>query len=224
MKNIVLLILFLVTSFIINIVFYYNSDNYKNFLKSIKNDETVLLWDKNTWTGWIQEPQSKNIKALIDKNKKNDVGTKNKEVVKEQKIQPKQEIKLWKNYQDILKIFSKYKLEKLDINTNLFDITNEYPDNYLEYYSRDVSLYFFPTKDYASVLEIFEVLQLELPIEVNKVDNFWENSFYINLNKEIDDSIIRMVISYKNIVFWLKIKINEYNTIKSKLETLHINK
>jgi hypothetical protein len=59
-----------------------------------------------------------------------------------------------------------------------------------------------------------------LPFTINRVNNFWNESFYINLNEDIKDNYIRSVINYKWIVFWLKIKKSEYNTIKNNLEKL----
>jgi hypothetical protein len=52
------------------------------------------------------------------------------------------------------------------------------------------------------------------------LNNFWDNSFYINLNKDIEDRFIRLVISNKWVVFWLKIKKTEYNFVKEKLDLL----
>jgi|TARA_Y100001960_G_scaffold324040_1_gene403572 hypothetical protein len=69
-------------------------------------------------------------------------------------------------------MFSQYDLKKIELNSNLFDLTNEYPDDYFEYYSKDLTLYFFPTKRYNEVYDIFHVLTFELPIELNKVNNF----------------------------------------------------
>jgi hypothetical protein len=78
-------------------------------------------------------------------------------------------------------------------------------------------LYFFDTKRYNEVYDIFEVLAYDLPFTTNKVDNFWNSSFYINLNEDIKDNYIRLVINYKWVVFGLKIKKSEYNTIKESL-------
>jgi hypothetical protein len=114
-------------------------------------------------------------------------------------------------------------LKELEINTSLFDITTEYPDNYIEYYSKWLTLYFFPTKTYNEIYDIFSVLEYELPFTLNPVNNFWDNSFYINLNEDINDNVIRLIISNKGIVFWLKIKKNEYNLVKEKLNILKIN-
>jgi hypothetical protein len=71
-----------------------------------------------------------------------------------------------------LKIFSSYDLKELEINTTLFDITTEYPDSYIEYYSKGLTLYFFPTRTYNEIYDIFKVLEYELPFKINPVNNF----------------------------------------------------
>jgi len=124
---------------------------------------------------------------------------------------------LWKNYQKILDIFSHYSLKSIELTNNLFDLTWEYPDSYYEYYSKDLTLYFFDTKTYNQVHDVFNVLAYDLPFSVNKVNNFWNASFYINLNEDIVDNYIRLVINYKWVVFGLKIKKSEYNTVKQYL-------
>jgi hypothetical protein len=129
-----------------------------------------------------------------------------------------QETILWKNYRDILDKFEKfYDLDKIEVNTNLFEITDEYPDLYYEYYSPELTLYFFTTKQYLEIYDIFEYLQNDLPFVVNKVNNFWEESFYINLKNEVNDNYIRLVITNNWITFWLKVKSSEYENIKNIL-------
>ena len=135
----------------------------------------------------------------------------------------KQEVTLWKGYRDIINLFSIYKLAKLEMNSNLFDLTDEYPDNYFEYYSKDLTLYLFPTKDYNDLVDIFQILDDELPFSINEVNNFWDSSFYINLDEDIQDRFVRIVISNKWIVFWLKIKKTEYSLVKEKLNSLKNN-
>jgi hypothetical protein len=124
---------------------------------------------------------------------------------------------LWKNYQKILDIFTKYSLKPIELTNNLFDLTWEYPDSYYEYYSKDLTLYFFDTKKYNEVYDVFDILTYDSPFTVNKIDNFWNSSFYINLNEDIQDNYIRLVINYKWVVFGLKIKKSEYNIIKEHL-------
>ena len=117
----------------------------------------------------------------------------------------------------ILDIFTKYSLKPIELTNNLFDLTWEYPDSYYEYYSKDLTLYFFDTKKYNEVYDVFDILTYDSPFTVNKIDNFWNSSFYINLNEDIQDNYIRLVINYKWVVFGLKIKKSEYNIIKEHL-------
>ncbi len=102
---------------------------------------------------------------------------------------------------------------------SLFWITDEFPDTYREYTNSHFSLYMFPSKSYKEVLKIFEVLRFELPIELNKVDNFGSASFYINMKEGHEDDSIRIVFEYENLAFWLKIKKDSYNSAKEILES-----
>lgn len=217
MRNAILFIVFLIFSFIINIIFYYVSDDYRLFLKNLKNEDNV------------SEQILLNVNDNFSSDKTLEVIKKSNENEKifvetwEENIEIRKEIKLWKNYKEIISLFSIYDLKELELNTNLFDITDEYPDNFIEYYSKNLTLYLFPTKNYNELLDIFSVLEAELPFIIGEVNNFWDNSFYINLENDIDDNFIRILISNKWIVFWLKIKKNEYNLVKEKLNTLRNN-
>ena len=226
MRNVIIFIIFLIFSFLINVVFYYVSSEYRNFLSNIKAEKILTMEETknnedNSSSGELTDIDENNDDLTIVKpNNKND------ELFNESqgnKIEIKEEVKLGKSYRDILRLFSSYNLQELEINTSLFDITNEYPDNYIEYYSKGLTLYFFPTKTYTEVYDIFKVLEFDLPFVVNPVNNFWDNSFYINLNSDIDDNIVRLVITNKGVVFWLKINKNEYNLVKEKLNTLRPN-
>ena len=104
--------------------------------------------------------------------------------------------------------------------TSLFDITTEYPDEYREYYNKHISLYMFSTKTYSEVYNIFDVLTYELPYSLNETNNFWDSSFYINLEGVYADDKVRIVFEYQNKVFWLKITKDNYNTVKQILEQL----
>lgn len=223
MRNAILFIIFLIFSFFINVVFYYISDDYRLFLKNIKNDSNISKIDDSFLPIKSQEIEKIDIIdndiEIVKPSDENDVIFNNTD----NKVQIKSGISLWKNYIEILDIFSGYDFQELELNTNLFDITDEYPDNYLEYYSRDLTLYFFPTKWYKDLYNIFSVLEFELPFKINETNSFWDNSFFINLNQDINDNFIRIVISHKWVVFWLKIKKNEYNSIKEKLYILRNN-
>lgn len=225
MRNTILFLIFLILSFSINIIFYYVSEDYRNFLKNLKNEKNIVSLDSNinisddfiidnsfinNWENLIED-LSNNLENISIVETQRDVNLDNQEIV------------LWSNYREILSLFSSYNLQELELNTNLFDITDEYPDNYLEYFSRDLTLYFFLTKRYSDIKDIFLVLENELPFTINEVNNFWDNSFFINLNDDINDNIIRLIVSNKWIVFWLKIRKNDYNLVREKLNTLRNN-
>lgn len=244
MRNTILFIIFLIFSFLINVIFYYISADYRFFLKNLKKNELTIeeqsdfLNDDFSYnTKNVVENEDDKITDEIEKSEIDDIKLDdNIEIVKtsnennlifsddkDNKVKIKNNVSLWKNYKDILDIFSNYDLQALELNTNLFDITDEYPDNYLEYYSKELTLYFFPTKTYKEVYDIFSVLEFELPFKMNAANSFWEESFFVNLNQDISDNFVRVVISHKWVVFWLKIKKNEYNLIKEKLNTLRTN-
>lgn len=224
MKNIVSFILFIVSIFIINIVFYYSSENYRDFLKRVKIESSVQEEQKSSSKpDFLLKNNENSYFSWVLKENKKEESLEKKEEQKDKNINIKKEVKLWKWYQGILDMFSEYNLTKLDVNANLFDLTNEYPDSYYEFYSKRLTLYFFTSKNYEQVFDIFNVLQTDLPFKINKTNNFWNNSFYINFNNDINDSFIRIVIENNWIVFWLKIDKNEYENIKQKLQNLRNN-
>lgn len=229
MRNAILFLIFLILSFSINIVFYYVSEDYRDFLKNLKNDNNVVNNDSNFLLTDDFPINLVNSNTEIPKINEEKVNEKN--IIDDiEIIEPNRElwkniseISLWRNYKEITDLFLSYWLQQLELNTNLFDITDEYPDEYLEFYSRDLTLYFFPSKRYNDLIDIFSVLQNELPFTINEVNNFGDNSFFINLNEDINDNIIRLVISNKWVVFWLKIRKNDYNLVREKINTLRNN-
>lgn len=210
MRKLIILIIFLIIIFLVNLIFYTISDDYKFFLKKIKDNDQVVYTK--------QEKIDDNLinVEIVKTNKQNE------ELfdLKQNKVVLNKEIVLWKTYKEVIDLFSLYNLEKLEVNSNLFDLTDEYPDKYFEYYSQDLTLYLFPTKTYTDLFDIFSILDDDLPFSLNEVNNFWSNSFYINLDEDIEDRFVRVVIWYKWIVFWLKIKKTEYNLVKEKLNSL----
>jgi hypothetical protein len=139
------------------------------------------------------------------------------------RFQTKKKILLWKNYKDIVNRFTaEYVLKKIEVNSSLFELTWEYPDYYYEYYSKDLTLYLFPSRTYEEVFDIFDYLSNSLPFSLNAINNFWDNSFYINLREDVADNFVRLVVSDNGITFWLKIKKDEYNKVKNMLWTNEI--
>lgn len=203
------------------------------------NDEFYSLWKESTKEDYIEMISEKKKQALKEKddeiaNKllqkgiekdtseaiddKDALEEKLQTIIKqEEEKQVEQEIYLWKEYLKVLDLFNKYETYKIKIHTSLFDLTNEYPNDYFEYYSEQVTLYFFPIGSYDKMYEIFNVLTYDLPFTINEVNNFGEKSFYINLDKEVEDNYTRLVISNRWILFWLKIHKDEYNNIKDIL-------
>ncbi len=225
MRKVIIFIIFLIVLFIVNIWFYILSDDYRAFLKNLKDNDTKvelqeksfsdsLLQENITDTNVVKTNKTENVKIdkKTDIKENEEEGTWSKEVTTE--------ITLWKNYLELVDLFSSYGINKLHVNSNLFDITDEYPDNYYEYYSKDLTLYLFPTKSYKDVYDIFSVLSSDLPFKIKEVNNFWEKSFYVNLNNDISDRFIRLVISNKWIVFWIKIEKTQYDAVKQKLQSL----
>lgn len=209
MRNIIKILFFIMLIFFINIFFYFFSSDYRFFLKKLKDKDSVVYLEEkviNDSFSTVQDIQPESIVKIdnIISGKREDT-------------QIQKEVVLWKNYRNIVDLFSDFDLRLIEINSNLFDITDEYPDTYYEYYSNNVTVYLFTTKTYTEVLDIFHVLEYDLPFRVNEVNNFWERSFYVNLNEDINDSYIRLVISHKWIVFGLKIKKDQYNTVKDIL-------
>lgn len=215
MRRLIVFLVFLVFLFLVNVTFYFLSEDYEFFLKKIKNDDEIVYMDDIVIDDTIRNQLNDSNIAVVEYESVNEKIEDEKETTTFISQEP--EKILWKNYQKLLDLFAKFSLKPIELTNNLFDLTQEYPDEYYEYYSKDLTLYFFDTKTYNEVFDIFEVLAYDLPFTTNKVDNFWNSSFYINLNDDIKDNYIRLVINYKWVVFGLKIKKSEYNTIKESL-------
>lgn len=219
MRKVIAFIIFLIIIFVVNILFYYLSLDYRSFLKNFKNKDNTINLEEKSFSDTLE------IEKIPDDLEKVEISKINDEIFSSKKanwsVELKSEITLWKNYLNIINLFTVYDLKKLEVNSSLFDITDEYPDNYFEYYSKDLTLYLFPTKTYKDVYDIFSVLSNELPFTIKEVNNFWDKSFYINLNNDIEDRFTRLVISNKWIVFWIKIKKTEYDLVKEKLNSIN---
>lgn len=221
MRRIIHVLLFVVFIFLLNILFYFLSDDYKKFIKQVKT------WEKNTQTTSTFPDDidiSNNVDEIIkeiqeDTQDSTDI-LPNQPNAEETFVSDETKKILGKNYQVILSGFSQYNFEEIELTTNLFDITNEYPDEYYEFYSKDLTLYFFDTKTYEEVKDIFDILSYDVSFDINEVNNFANSSFYINLNEDILDNYIRIVMNYKWVVVGLKIKSEQYTQVKNILESL----
>lgn len=229
MRKLVFIIFVATFLFALNITFYILSEDYRFFIKKIKYSDTVVydtgltVDDTNT----LPETEEDSTEVVIENS------TDDTTFIKETGLtffEPKrdkpqeEELELSGVEKDILKLFEEYDLKLLSKHASLFDLTTEYPDEYFEYYSNDVVLYFFSTKSYSEVFDIFEVLAYELPYDINEVNNFWQSSFYLNLKEVYTDDFIRLVVQYKNKAFWLKINKDTYNEVKQILEPLKSKK
>ena len=185
------------------------TDEYRISSEEIKAYQEDQLWSP-LWTD-ILTPSEKRVgeyrQGRLSTVAFQDLEEKNKNVT------------LWIWGQEIYNLFSEYNLTELQQHSALMDVTSEYPDTYFEYYTLDLTLYIFPTKGYSEIIEIFKLVQSDDIYTINELDNFWEESFYINLSW-IDDGYVRLIISSNGVVFWLKIAQNQYNNVKKILEEL----
>ncbi len=240
MKKIVYLILIFSMFFFLNIGFYFYSDSYVSFLKEIKYwewDEWKLdiVNDDYLLETFVPEENTCNCediceeKRLIEEKRQNDIYEMEQANIKENSIIPIVEDKSMKyreleeqNYENINQIlekFSSYNLSRVDYNQyyNIFDITNEYSDYYITYKKEDFELYIFLWWDFHDIYNTFELVLndnlWQKDFKLKRLDNFWNRSFFINLNTW--DDFVRIVIDDWNILYWLKIKKSYYPNIKN---------
>ena len=188
---------FFLAIFLLNILFYFVSADYRFFVSHLKHSNNEEMVDS-----LIEEYSAPPLDVGIIKMKDTELwlSADNEEELWEvseekKKISIKKQVVLWKNYKDILNRFtSEYVLKKIEVNSSLFELTWEYPDYYYEYYSKDVTLYLFPTRTYKEVFDIFDYLSNNLPFSLNEINNFWDHSFYINLREDVADNFVRLVI------------------------------
>lgn len=208
MRFMIKILVSIVAVFIINVIFYFVSQDYRDFLKNLK----INNWDAE------QNINIYDTNEIIDENKQNEV------ILPPQDIHIPSELIsetiLWNNYTEILELFSSYDLKQLELNTNLFDITSEYPDQYYEFYSPNLTVYFFQSKRFDELFDIFDYLQKQTPYSINSLNNFGKSSFYINLDEQIVDNFIRIIIEHKGVVFWIKVHKDEYQNVKNILDTM----
>jgi len=219
MRKLVFILFIATVIFTLNLVFYILSEDYRFLIKKIKYNDTIV-YD----TTEINDEDNNNSTDTQMSQKWEESTGSTLDFIDETQIETNVKqtwaIALSDSSEKILKRFQNYDLQRLEKKSSLFSLTTEYPDEYFEYYSEGLSLYFFPTKGYYDVREIFDILSFELPYTLNQVNNFWEKSFYINLKRGFEDGYIRMVVLWKESVFWLKIEKSRYNDIKSILDEL----
>lgn len=215
----------------LNIWGYYGSSAYRNFIDTLKYGDTPMVTDEITpaqekiksFSTWVISmtwttafPWKKTIVSASGSTNATGsmswiwtTGTMSGGVLS---LSPEEEV--------VLNAFKDYKLKRLLVHPSLFDMTTEFPDDYFEYYSENLTLYIFPTKNYKETVSIFEAFATELPFLLNKTDSIGTNSFFINVKPEFQDDYVRIVFEYKQKVFWLKIKKDEYNTARNVIKNI----
>lgn len=221
MKKIVYALLFLVFTFLFNVVLYYYSDSYSFFLKKIKyGDEIIIQWSKE-----ITDAVKENTPAMCDCQKEIDsvCGTFGKQndtsfMLSSGALNREAE------FNEFFSFFDKntFVLKNYDEYYKIFDITDEYPKEYFTYTSEQMEIYLFSWGKYNDLYNLFELLSTypgeDKKFSLNKANNFWKKTFYINLEK--DDGNVRLVVDNWKILFWLKVKKSYYNEVKKILEKL----
>lgn len=197
MRRIIHVLLFVVLLFLLNLMFYFISDDYKEFIKQAKTGEKTTD-QYSTFPDDIQVSELLETNVTQPENINDSTDDFSFQPIAEETYVAEESKKvLGKNYQVILDGFSQFNFESIELTTNLFDITNEYPDDYYEFYSKDLTLYFFDTKTYSEVKDIFQVLSYDVSFTINEVNNFVDASFFINLDEDIQDNFVRIVANYK---------------------------
>lgn len=181
MRKLVFLLFGFTFIFTINLLLYVLSEDYRFLIKKLKYEDTIV-YERS-----IEVSDEQDI--LAGTGQKSDIlsemtGT-GKNISPNDNISVNAKktgaIALSLEAEQVLERFSVFSLTKVSEHSSLFGITTEYPDEYFEYLSPEVALYFFPTKTYYDVRDIFDTLSYELPFRINQVNNFGEKSFYINL-------------------------------------------
>lgn len=122
-----------------------------------------------------------------------------------------------------LAILNAFSAEEYDVSEekdrdDLLDIAWEYPDEYFQYSNDNSDLYILSTREYDEVLDIFTVLEYDMPFSLNVLDNFWEKSFFINLDRP--DNKVRFIFEHEKQVYGIKVKKGDYAIVKNIINNL----
>jgi len=204
-----------------------NDDKINNNKVNIKDDIVINNFSNNTWSmSDIDNSIDSNTWRIITEIDNNiNIDDELKDLDNEENKIKEEENKL--NTQDniielslvdkkFLSNFKKYWLVESDYFSSLFDITNEYPEKYIEYTWSKLDIIFFLDQDYQKIVDFFDVVSFDLPFSIKEVNNFWDKSFYINLDNS--DSYVRIVLLKNWRVFGIKVLKSEYNNIKEILK------
>ncbi len=186
--------------------------------QSVDKSQKIITWSSSKFL----IPDINNSSNSIDLSKNDEIWNKSNVEINLSSVKTKSS-NLSSNQKYVLNLFSKYALTqgKIDNKNIIFWLTDEYPYKYIEYNTNDkrFSFYIFTEKKYDEILNVFDVISYNLYYKIKKVNNFWNLSFYMNLDEDYNDDYIRFIFSYKNDVFWLKLKKDLYNEIKFILQS-----
>jgi len=235
MKKIIYIISLLLIIFVFNIFFYIWNDNYNFFIKNLKHGEKILdekIYDINDNNNILDKLPDNSCecncdKIVLDKCENIIWNEVINEVLQQEeillnKLEEKEEVDITESYSGeinkILSYFSKTKLnlKKYDEYNEIFWITNEYSNEYITYTNENIELYIFPWAWFDDVYNFFDILSTDLKYTLNKTNNFWDKSFFINGF----DEKIKIIVESENILFWLKIKKDYYNEVKKILNNI----
>lgn len=230
MRNTIFFLLLLILLLLWNIIFYFLNEEYRFFVQKIKyqneyvsssnivlddspitnseKQEILEVVDFKIWDESISVTALEFLESISSSWDTSNIDNRTQELMVSEELLV------------IGELLSEYPLEDISPNEYLFGITPEYPDPYIEWFSSGLTLYSFPTKTFRNVFDIFDVLAYELPISLNTVNNFWTQSFFINMEKGWEDDYVRIVFEYQNKVFWLKIKNLHYNEVRDALSVI----
>lgn len=211
---------------VINIVFFYSNESYNSFVRNLKygieTPETQIVINDD-YGYYSPSPENVTYLNTEDEGTGSINDTIEADILTEIEITPeKDETTIYMQDDDIkvLNTFASYNLKRLFEHGSLFDLTTEYPDDYFEYLGGDISIYFFVTKSYENVKEVFEAISYTLPFSIKEVTLSEKRAFFLNLEQNFSDDYIRLVVEYKKRVFWLKIKKTMYNEVKNLIQTI----
>lgn len=235
MKKIIYITLFLSVLLFFNIIAFFVSSDYRFFLKKIKYWDTInankeIITDEYTFTNEKEtcncenlinecEIQTTNTWETIENNLT--VNTNSWEIIENSQIKNTNSIDI--DLQEIEKFSKKFSwinFNKKNYNEyyKIFWITDEYLNKYLTLNSSNIEIYYFPNTNFLDLYNFFEAVSYDSPININRIDNFWNKSFYINLDNS--DDFVRIIFETDNKIFGLKMKKNYYNSVKNVLNNL----
>ncbi len=245
MKKIIYWFLFLFVIFLLNVAWYFFSENYRFLLKKIKHWDNYVMQDDetlkdlnfsdeeiqktNNWTWTCDCSKSQCILEDSSSWVFNKVSTWTTQLQDLENIQKSNTTNAlsWEVLSDELTYswiinqvkekFSWYdfKYKPYWDDYMMFGFTDEYPNKYLTYNAWKFEIYFFVDDNFDKVYDFFELLSKDLNFEVKKTNNFWNRSFYINTT---DAKFIKVIVKSWDKLFWLNIKKQYYNEVKDILK------